>query len=143
MGDATFDELIELSHTGWAEFVKGDPELAKSLFSRAADVSNANPFGPVALGWENVAATMERAAGFYRDGLVVGFDTMVKYSTPDLGFIVEMERYSIKVGGASERSSVVFRVTSVLRRESGTWKILHRHADPITSVRTADSVIQR
>ena len=97
MVDATFDELVEHSHDGWAEFVKGDASLAQSLFSRAADVSNANPFGPVALGWENVAATMNRAAGFYREGFVLGFDTLVKYATPELGFIVEMERYSIKV----------------------------------------------
>src|SRR5579862_3294691 len=98
MADSGFDELVEKSHVGWAAFVKGDPKPAQALFSRAADVSNANPFGPVALGWETVAATMDRAAGFYREGEVVAFDTLVKYAVDDLGFIVEMERYSIKVG---------------------------------------------
>ena len=142
MAEKTFDDVVSESHYGWGEFIKGDPVPAENLFSRAPDVSNANPFGPVALGWENVVQTMERAAGFYRDGEVVGFDTLVKYATDDLGYIVEMERYSIKVGGASERSSVTFRVTSVLRREEDGWKIVHRHADPITSVRPAESVIQ-
>lgn len=143
MVDRNFDKVVDQSHDGWAAFIKGDPEPAKKLFSRAADVSNANPFGPVARGWENVAATMDRAAGFYREGVVEGFDTLIKYVALNLGFIVEMERYSIKVGGATERTPVVFRVTSVLRLEDGTWKIIHRHADPITTVRGPEAVLQR
>jgi ketosteroid isomerase-like protein len=134
--------VVQRSHLAWGEFIKGDPEPAKLLFSRAEDVSNANPFGPVARGWKNVTATMDRAAGFYRDGEVLGFDTMVSYATAELGFIVEMERYSIKVGGRPDRTPVTFRVTSVLRLEDGSWKIMHRHADPISTVQPAESVIR-
>ena len=143
MGDADFDDLIEVSHRGWAAFIKGDPEPAKKLYTRAEDVSNANPFGPVARGFTNVAATMDRAAGFYRDGEVLGFDSLVKYVSGDLGFFVEMERYSIKVGGRPDRTPVTFRVTSVVRRENGSWKLLHRHADPIATVQPAESVIRQ
>jgi hypothetical protein len=32
-------------------------------------------------------------------------------------------------------------VTSVLRPEAGAWKVVHRHADPITTPRPARSVI--
>jgi ketosteroid isomerase-like protein len=37
---------------------------------------------------------------------------------------------------------VSVRVTSVFRRENGDWKLLHRHADPITAPRAAMSVIE-
>jgi ketosteroid isomerase-like protein len=37
---------------------------------------------------------------------------------------------------------VTLRVTSIFRPEDGTWKILHRHADPITTPQPAESVIQ-
>ena len=31
----------------------------------------------------------------------------------------------------------------IMRPEDGVWKIVHRHADPITSARPAESVIQQ
>jgi ketosteroid isomerase-like protein len=134
--------VIEQSHVAWDAFLKGDPEPGKALFSRGDDVSLGNPYGPFAVGWKDVEQTMERAAALYRDGEAVGFDSVALYASADLACLVEVERYRGKVGGAEEAASIALRVTSVLRREDGGWKIVHRHADPITSPRTAESVIQ-
>jgi ketosteroid isomerase-like protein len=60
----------------------------------------------------------------------------------DLAYIVELERFETKVGGADEITPVALRVTSIFRRESGEWKLLHRHADPTSSARPAESVIR-
>jgi ketosteroid isomerase-like protein len=137
------DVVIEQSHLGWGEFVKGNPEPAKKLFSHQNDVTVANPFGPVRRGWKQVAEAMERAASLYRDGEIIGFENIAKYVTPELAYIVEVERYKAKVGGSEDVVRVALRVTSTLRPEEGTWRIVHRHADPITTARPADSVIQK
>ena len=42
-----FDEAVEQYHRAAAEFVKGNPEPYKMMFSLQEDVSLANPFGPV------------------------------------------------------------------------------------------------
>ena len=42
---------------------------------------------------------MERATSNYRDGEIVGFENVAKYVTPELAYIVEVERYKAKVGG--------------------------------------------
>jgi ketosteroid isomerase-like protein len=123
------------------EFFRGDPEPTKTLYSHRGDASLANPFGPVAVGWEQVEKTMERAASNYRDGGATGFETLVKHVTPDLAYLVEVERFEAQVGTQEEMVSGALRVTSILRPEGGEWKILHRHADPITSPRAAESVI--
>ena len=68
---------------------------------------------------------------------------MEKYVSNDLACIVEVERGRSKVGGAKEFASVAVRVTSVFRFERGAWKLVHRHADPITAPRPAESVINR
>jgi ketosteroid isomerase-like protein len=137
------DEVVEQYHLALGEFVKGNPEPLKSMYSHREDVTLANPYGPAARGWEQVAATMERAALHYRDGEIVGFENVAKYTTPDLAYVVEVERYKAKVGGREDVVPFALRVTSILRPEDGIWKVVHRHADPITTVQPAESIIQK
>lgn len=138
-----FDSVVEESHLALGEFVKGNPEPLKTMYSHRDDVSLANPFGPPVRGWKEAAETMERAATLYRDGEVVGFESVARYETPDLAYIVEVERYRARIAGGDDVASVALRVTSILRPEEGTWRIVHRHADPITTARPAESVIGR
>ena len=62
--------------------------------------------------------------------------------TPELACILWIERTNAKVGGAEEVTPCDLRVTMTLRPEDGEWKVVHRHADPITTPRPAESVIQ-
>jgi ketosteroid isomerase-like protein len=136
------DQVVEQYHLALGEVVKGDPEPLKMIYSHRAEVSLANPFGPPVRGWDEAAQTMERAAARYTDGQIVGFETVAKYVTSELACIVEVERYQAKVGGREDISPMALRVTSILRSEEGTWKVVHRHADPITTAQPAESVIQ-
>ena len=142
MAKADLADFVEEYHRALDAFFRGDPEPTKRLYSHREDASLANPFGPVAVGWQQVEETMERAAMNYRDGRAKGFDSLVTHVTPELAYLVEVERFEAKVGGREEMASGALRVTSVLRPEGGSWKIVHRHADPITAPRAAESVIQ-
>jgi ketosteroid isomerase-like protein len=134
-------KFIEQDHLALGAFVKGDPDPLKSLYSRRDDVIIANPFGPPAKGWTKAAETMNRAATNYRDGEIVGFERISEYATADLGYIIEIERFQSKVGGADKLVPFALRTTTIFRREDGAWKIVLRHADPITSVRPAASIV--
>ena len=142
MSTFDFDEAVEHYHRAAGEFVKGNPEPYKMVFSHREDVSLGNPFGPVVRGWKQVAKTMEHAASLYRDGEITGFENIVKYVTPDLAYIVEVERIKAKVGGRTDVAPLALRTTSILRPEDGTWKVVHRHADPITTVQAPASILQ-
>lgn len=137
------DHVIDQYHGALGAFMNGDYEPARSLFSQREDVTLGNPFGPFARGLSQVSETMKRAAANYRDGDATGFETISKYVTPDLAYIVEVERLKSKVGGRDEISPVHLRVTSIFRLEEGSWKLLHRHADPITTPQPAESVLQQ
>jgi ketosteroid isomerase-like protein len=136
-----FDQTVKRYHEALDEFMKGNADPAKSMFSHRNDVTLANPFGPAVLGWKRVADTAELAATHYRDGEVTGIENISKYVTHDLAYIVEVERYKAKVGGREEVTPLALRVTSIFRPEDGTWKLVHRHADPITAVQPVESVI--
>jgi ketosteroid isomerase-like protein len=136
------DEAIERSHQACAAFVNGDPEPLKQAYSHRDDVTVANPFGPPARGWKDVAETMERAATHWHGGAPDGFDLVTKFESADLAFSVEIERYTAKVGDRTEPVPVALRVTQVYRPEDGVWKIMHRHADHITTAQTAESLVK-
>jgi ketosteroid isomerase-like protein len=89
-----------------------------------------------------VSATLNRAAGNYSDGEVVGFENVPTDIASDLAYTVELESYRARVGGAEDITPMVVRVTTSFRREEGIWKVVHRHADPITAPRPPESVIQ-
>jgi ketosteroid isomerase-like protein len=135
------DEVLDRIHLALDAFFTGDPEPAKAAYSHREDVSLANPFGAPVVGWDAVSAAMQRAAAHYRDGRVTSFERIARYATRELAYIVEIEHYVAKVGGADRESPVALRVTTVLRREGAAWKIVHRHADPITTPQAAETVI--
>jgi ketosteroid isomerase-like protein len=137
-----FDEVLEQYHLALDEIVKGSPDGYKRVYSHQDDVTLANPFGPPARGWDEVAKTLERAASQFRDGEATGFENVAKYITPDLAYTVEIERSQTKVEGREDVTPIALRVTTIFRPEDGAWKVVHRHADPITTAQPAESVIQ-
>ena len=142
MTDATeLERVIEASHRAVDAFARGDAEPLKALYSHEPDVTIANPFGPPAIGWPDAAVTMDRAATNYRHGRAIGFDRLAGYTTDALAYVVEIEHLEAKMGGRDDVTPVSLRVTTILRPEGGTWKIVHRHADPITGPQSAESVI--
>jgi ketosteroid isomerase-like protein len=134
---------IEQSHAALSAILKGDPSGYRALYSLADDVTLGNPFGPYVRGRQKVEATLDGAASHYRDGEVTAIELITKYVSDNLACVVEVERGRSKVGGAEEIAPVALRVTSVFRLEPVGWKLVHRHADPITSPRPATSVISR
>jgi ketosteroid isomerase-like protein len=136
------DRLIERYHSALGEFVKGDPKPVQALFSHREDVSLANPHGPPVRGWEEVAKAIEHAASARRDGRATGSEIVAKNMTAEMAYVVQIEHLEAKVGERDDITPYSFRATMIFRPEDGTWKVVHQHADPITTPRPAESVIQ-
>ena len=135
------DELIEQWQLAAGEFVKGNPEPVKKLWSHKDDVTLANPWGPPVRGWDKVSKSIEHAASSRRDGEFVGSQMVGKYVTAELAYVVQLER--AKVGARGEDiAPIATRSTMIFRPEDGTWKMVHRHADRITTAQPTESVIQ-
>jgi ketosteroid isomerase-like protein len=135
------DRVVERFDLAQGELMKGNPEPVKEVFSYREDVTLNNPFGPPARGWDEVAAATERAASQFRDGEIVGYETIGKHATPELAYVVRVERARARVGGREDIAPITLRVTMIFRPEDGTWKIVHRHADPITTSQPVESIL--
>jgi ketosteroid isomerase-like protein len=135
-----FESVVEDYHRATHEITKGNPEAYKPLFSRRDEVVLANPFGPPVRGWRSVSATLDHASRRLRDGDLVGFENLTTVITPDLAYIVEIESFQARVDGADEKSPLTVRVTTIFRREDGSWKVVLRQADPTVAPRPPGSV---
>jgi ketosteroid isomerase-like protein len=136
------DELIEQYYRAQREFLRGNPEPVKDLFSQRDDVTLANPYGPPVRGFDEVAKTIEHAASLRSDGTFVGWQIVAKYATAELAYVVQIEQAEAKIGAREEITPLAVRSTMIFRPEDGEWKVVHRHADPITTPQPPESVIQ-
>jgi ketosteroid isomerase-like protein len=136
------DQLIKQYQLALDEFMKCNPSPVQELFSHRDDASLANPYGPPVRGWEGIAKTTEHAASLRRDGRAAGFEIVAKNVTPELAYVVQIEHMESKVGEREDVTPYALRATMIFRPEDGTWKVVHRHADPITTPQPAESVIQ-
>ena len=137
-----FDSAVEAFREGLGPYLKGDPKPAMELFSRREDVTLANPLGPPCRGPAEVGKAAAAGAAQVSDGSVRGFEEVSRYSTPDLGYIVQIERAQARLAGSGDISPVALRATIIFRREGDTWRIAHRHADPIMSPRPISTVVE-
>jgi ketosteroid isomerase-like protein len=136
------DRLIDRYQQALDAFMKGNPEPVKELFSHREDVTLANPLGPPAHGWDQVSATIEHAASHFREGRLVSIEIIEKHATHDFAYALWLEQAEGKVGGRGYTVHSTLRVTMNFRPEGGAWKVVHRHADPITTPQPLESVIQ-
>jgi ketosteroid isomerase-like protein len=135
------DEVLEQYHRAAEAVISGDSSPQERLWSRREDVTLANPLGPPARGWDEVSNALRRAVSQLRDGEGLAFERISGSAGADLAYTLEIERCRVKVGGAPERAPSSLRVTTIFRREGDGWKIVHRHADPITTPRPIESVV--
>jgi len=143
MSDDPLEETIDRCHRDLATLLKGDASPWRETFSQRGDVTLGNPFGPFVRGIDDVMSTAQAAADRYRDGEIVGFERVGSYVSKDLACIAEVERFRARVGGSDSVADIALRVTSTFRREDGVWRLVHRHADPITTPQPDESILRR
>lgn len=136
----SFDRAVERYHAALREFVKGNAGPVNEVFSQRDDVVLCNPFRPFARGAREVAETTERAASSFSGGEFEP-ETVAAFATADLGYIVEVERFTATLDG--KEGSGALRVTTIFRVEDGGWRVAHRHADPITTPQAIESILQK
>lgn len=125
-------QVIEQYHSGLHMFALGDPEPIKAMYARNEDVVLANPFGGSSLGWDAVTQALDYASSNFRDGAPVRCEEVSRYVGAELVTVFEYEHWETKVGGRDEPSPFDLRVTSTFRFEGEGWKLVSRHADPLT-----------
>jgi ketosteroid isomerase-like protein len=83
-------------------------------------------------GWGEIEPAFERLAATFHGSQGIEYEVLAAGASGDLGYVVAIEHSVASVGDEGSRSYAL-RVTTVLRRENGRWKVVHRHGDPLNA----------
>jgi ketosteroid isomerase-like protein len=119
--------VLERIHAATVAMGCGDPEPYMQLWSRGGDVSLFGAWGPCKQGWDELSQTFRWVGSRFGGGELRCEDTIVGVSG-DLAYTVGYERGAMVVNG-SDPKHMTIRVTQIYRRESGEWRLVHRHGD--------------
>jgi ketosteroid isomerase-like protein len=137
----TLEATVAQSHEALRLILNGDPSGYSALFADRDDITLGNPFGPFGVGRAAVLAALNNAAKKYTDGSVVRVERVAVFGGGNHFVLVEIEHDRAKLGTSPDFADFAARVTSVYEKIGARWKLVHRHADPITSARPAESML--
>ncbi len=135
------EQAVTQSHEALRRILNGDPSGYAALFADRDDITLGNPFGPFGKGPAEVRVRLANAATKYRDGMVRSVERVAVYGGGEQFVLVEIENGRAKLGNSPDFADFSARVTSVYQHTGKQWRLVHRHADPITTPRGAESML--
>ena len=80
-------------------------------------------------GWDEIGPTFDWLEKQFSNCASFEYEVVSAGVGSDLAYLVGIEHTTASVRGEPP-SPYSLRVTTILRREDGRWKVVHRHADP-------------
>jgi ketosteroid isomerase-like protein len=120
----------------------GDAGPRKALWSTKEPVT---VFGAAmsATGPVETQATFDWVASRFTCFESAEWEILAADVSDDLAYVVAIEHTTGSIGGAPAESYSL-RATTILRREDGEWRAIHRHADPVQgNVAVRDRLLDR
>jgi ketosteroid isomerase-like protein len=124
------DTLIQQTAEANSALVNGDVDGYLALTSPAEDYTLMSPFGGSPIrGFDTSNEHRAAVARFFKSGSFHQ-EVIATYGSSDLVILVTIERVRATLASIPEQDWSL-RVTQVYRREGSTWRLVHRHADPL------------
>jgi ketosteroid isomerase-like protein len=120
-------EVVPLLRAEVMALHSGDTAPRKALWSHREPVTL---FGAefTRSGWAELEPIFDHlATTFVGGGRDTRYEVLSADCSGDLGYVVAIERSQV-----GDRPMYELRVTTLFRREDGAWRVIHRHADPLT-----------
>lgn len=133
MGENAIKDIVALTEQAQSLFVAGDSSGYEDLFAHREDVSLAGPFGGSPLvGWSTIEPRMRQAAALFDAGGSGSIEVFQAIPRADLVCLVTIERDRVRFVHDGTEGRWELRVTQVYELIDERWRIVHRHADPLT-----------
>jgi ketosteroid isomerase-like protein len=142
--DSSFQAFLPQFEEATSRFINGDARLWKEIASRREDATLMGGWGAYEKGWNDAGNWYERAAGRFKEsGAKVKVEYLASAVSGDMAYTVAIERSEVRLADQYKTAPMALRVTHLFRREDGVWKLIHRHADPLTEKTAPATVLEK
>lgn len=111
-----------------SDYVNGDARALSAIVSEADPATFFSPRGDVQSGASAVRERYETDAKSFAGGST-RLEILQSGASGDLGFWTGWQHAEVRMGTASDTTTMSVRVTEVFRYENGSYKLVHRHGD--------------
>jgi ketosteroid isomerase-like protein len=129
--DPELAELAERAAAANEHLMRGDIAFYRQVLQLTDDFTLMDPFGGKPTGRPASEEHWNRIGRFFREGRDASFELITSYRSNDLAVLIANEHAHVAVGSLSAQQWSL-RVTLVFRKDEDAWRLVHRHADPLT-----------
>ena len=128
MSDPSLDAAFARLRAAMADVANGDVTAIKAFYEHSGDATSFYGWGGYEKGWAEVDHRWDWAAQQFQGG-TVSYEPVTRISSGDLAYETVIETFICKVAGKDAAVTWRNRVTHILHRAGGEWRLVHRHAN--------------
>jgi len=130
-GQQDFEQFMKQRSKVAFSYINGDADPLGEISTRHSPATFFKPSGDYFEGAEAVWSQYERDATYFERGSEGQLEILHMAACDGLAYWVGFQRATAHLRGRPEAIPFDLRVTELFRWEDGTWKLIHRHADPL------------
>jgi ketosteroid isomerase-like protein len=130
-----FEQFMKRRLNAAQSYVEGDAAPLGRLCARVSPATFFGPQGGYRQGTDEVLSTYQEDARAFEPGGDTSFEVLVMAARDGMAYWVGFQQATARMHGHVKPIPMKLRVTEFFRREGDEWKLVHRHADSLSSER--------
>jgi ketosteroid isomerase-like protein len=126
---ASFEEFMKEREAASNDYIRGDTTALQDMLTGQDPATFMSPGGGITVGAHAAARAQVDGATAFGPTSTGRFEVVNSGSTGDLAFWTGRQIATMDIKGGDTPVPMTLRTTEIFRREHGTWKLIHRHAD--------------
>jgi ketosteroid isomerase-like protein len=128
----SFSDFMKQREAAAKAYVNGEVGPLREVASHGLVSTFFAPKGGEVTGANEVWSHYEHDAAAFQPGADSHFEVLQLAEGADVSYWVGFQHATVRMTGSAQPTPMSLRVTEVFRREAGSWKLVHRHADTLT-----------